>query len=271
MPTRLDLHLVATRAFPSRVKAQEAIRNGRISLNGRICRAPARAVAPTDTITIAAPNGPAFASHGGEKLEKAILAFGLSLDDLSVLDIGASTGGFTECALRHGARHVTAIDVGHDQLLPALRADPRVTSIEGLNARGLQLAHLNGCPVDAIVCDVSFISLSHILPKLPLLLSAEGWAVLLVKPQFEVGPAKIRRGGLANSPADHINVLRRIASQAAALGLAPRQLTHSPRLAPQKNIEYLLLLDRQPHPAPPPIDIGIAVREAFQAWRKARE
>lgn len=269
MTIRLDLHLVAIGAFTSRVKAQEAIRDGRIVLNGQLCRTPAKAVAPGDTISVTANETPTFASHGGEKLEKAIAAFGLSFAGLRVLDIGASTGGFTECALRHGARHVTAIDVGHKQLLPALQADPHVTSIEGLNARDLELAHIGGAPIDAIVCDVSFISLAHILPKLPLLLAAEGWAMLLVKPQFEVGPSKIRRGGLANSPADHLDVLSRIASQAVALGLVPLQLTHSPRLAPQKNIEYLLLLGRQPLPTLPPIDIGTAVLAAFEAWREA--
>lgn len=271
MTTRLDLHLVASGAFTSRVKAQEAIRSGRVTLNGRTCRTPAKAVSPQDSISVAAQKVPDFASHGGEKLEKAIRTFCLSLDGLRVLDIGASTGGFTECALRHGASHVFAIDVGHDQLLPELRANPRVTTIEGLNARYLQLAHLNDTPVDAIVCDVSFISLTHILPKIPNLLTAEGWAVMLVKPQFEVGPSKIRRGGLANSPNDHLEVLNRILTLAENLSLTPLRLTHSPRLAPLKNIEYLLLLSRQQPPTPQPIDPSCAVNDAFRAWRNAGE
>lgn len=269
MATRLDTYLVNTAAFPSRVKAKEAILEGRVSVNGSICRTPAKAIGDLDRVEITATASPAFASHGGEKLEKAITEFALSFAQLRVLDIGASTGGFTECALRHGAAHVYAIDVGHDQLLPSLRTDPRVSSFEGLNIRALQLSHLDGTPVDAIVCDVSFISLSFVIPTLPRFLNDQGWAVLLVKPQFEVGPSKIRRGGLANSPADHHEVLQRIISQAESLNLAPLRLTYSPRLAPQKNIEYLLLLSRQPHLNPQPIDIDGTIRGAFAAWRKS--
>lgn len=269
MTERLDIHLVALGTFPSRVKAQEAIRAGRVALNGRACRTPAQPVTPTDTIEVTPTQAPSFASHGGEKLEKAIQVFGISFTNLRVLDIGASTGGFTECALRHGAAHVYAIDVGHDQLLPSLRTDPRVSSFEGLNIRALQPSHLDNIPVDAVVCDVSFISLSFVIPTLPRFLNDHGWAVLLVKPQFEVGPSKIRRGGLANSPADHLEVLQRIISQAESLGLAPLRLTYSPRLAPQKNIEYLLLISRQPHPTPQPIDINGIIRSAFAAWRKS--
>lgn len=269
MATRLDTYLVNTAAFPSRVKAKEAILEGRVSVNGSICRTPAKAIGDSDRVEIAATSAPAFASHGGEKLEKAITEFALSFAQLRVLDIGASTGGFTECALRHGAAHVYAIDVGHDQLLPSLRTDPRVSSFEGLNIRALQLSHLDGTPVDAIVCDVSFISLSFVIPTLPRFLNDHGWAVLLVKPQFEVGPSKIRRGGLANSPADHHEVLQRTISQAESLGLAPLRLTYSPRLAPQKNIEYLLLLSRQPQLNPLPIDIDGIIRSAFAAWRKS--
>ena len=269
MASRLDTYLVTTDAFSSRVKAKEAILSGQIVLNGNVCRTPAKVISPGDKVEVVSPSTPTFASHGGEKLEKAIATFSLVLSALRVLDIGASTGGFTECALRHGANHVYAIDVGHNQLLPSLRADPRVTAIEGLNVRDLQLTHLDNRPVNAIVCDVSFISLSFVLHKLPQLLHDPGWAALLVKPQFEVGPSRIRRGGLANSPADHLEVLQRITDQAIKLNLLPLGITHSPRLSRQKNIEYLLHVGYPAASNESSINIPAAVDLAFHEWRNS--
>ena len=230
MASRLDTYLVTTDAFSSRVKAKEAILSGQIVLNGNVCRTPAKVISASDKVEVVSPSTPTFASHGGEKLEKAIATFSLALSTLRVLDIGASTGGFTECALRHGASHVYAIDVGHDQLLPSLR---------------------------------------FVLPKLPQLLHEPGWAALLVKPQFEVGPSRIRRGGLANTPADHLEVLQRITDQAMKLNLLPLGITHSPRLSRQKNIEYLLHVGYPAASNESSINIPAAVDLAFHEWRNS--
>ncbi len=191
MRKRADIVLVERGFFPSRARAQAAIAAGLVSVGGVALRKPSEEVADDARIAAEAPHP--WVSRGGVKLTAALDAFGLDPAGLVCLDVGASTGGFTDVLLARGARHVVAIDVGHGQLAERLAADPRVHSFEGLDARALTRDHLGEAP-GAIVCDVSFISQRLVLPHVLALAAPQAWLVTLVKPQFEVGPAEILKG-----------------------------------------------------------------------------
>ena len=198
---RLDELLVGRGLFASRSRARDAIERGTVTVEGTVARKPGQAVLPDAEIAVSDP-AQAYVSRAALKLAAGLDRFGLDPAGREALDIGTSTGGFTQVLLERGAAHVTAIDVGHGQIHPDLAADPRVTVIEGLNARDLTAADLAGRVPDFIVSDVSFISLKLALPPALELAKAGAKAVLLVKPQFEAGRAAIGKGGLLKNPAE---------------------------------------------------------------------
>lgn len=260
MATRLDLEMVARQIASSRSAAQLLIEQGAVLLNGSVCTKAARKVNERDEIAIEQGRELQFVSQGGEKLAHAIQQFSLSFEGLRVLDIGSSTGGFTDCALRHGAKCVYALDVGTEQLHESLRNDPRIHLHENLHIKDASLDILDGSPTDTVVCDVSFISLTHVLPRIHELLRVDGWAVCLVKPQFEVGPNLLTKNGIAKHPQSHIQAIKRVMDQAKIHQLAPQALCYSPLGGHGKNIEYLLHL--QHYGAVEAIDVEAIVANA---------
>ena len=191
MRKRADIVLVERGFFQSRTRAQAAIAAGLVSVGGVALSKPSEEVADDAPIAAGAPHP--WVSRGGVKLAAALDAFGLDPSGLGCLDVGASTGGFTDVLLTRGARRVVAVDVGHGQIDKRLAADPRVHSLEGLDARALTPEHIGQAP-GAIVCDVSFISQRLVLPHVLTLAARPAWLVSLVKPQFEVGPGRDRQG-----------------------------------------------------------------------------
>jgi 23S rRNA (cytidine1920-2'-O)/16S rRNA (cytidine1409-2'-O)-methyltransferase len=189
---RLDALVVERGLAPTRERARAVILAGLVTVNGRAVTKAGAGVDPGANIALTAPDHP-YVGRGGLKLAHALDTFGIRVDERCCLDVGASTGGFTDVLLRRGARSVVALDVGHGQLDWTLRTDPRVVVIERFNARALTLAELPG-PVDLVVIDVSFISLRQILPVIPPLLTPGADVVALVKPQFEAGRAEVRKG-----------------------------------------------------------------------------
>jgi 23S rRNA (cytidine1920-2'-O)/16S rRNA (cytidine1409-2'-O)-methyltransferase len=242
---RLDELLVARGLAESRAAAARLILAGRVRLAGGAAAKAGALVAPDAALELveAAP----YVSRGGEKLAGALAAFGLALADRVCLDVGASTGGFTDALLARGARRVYAVDVGRGQLHPRLRGDPRVVVLEGVNARRLDAARLDPAPTLATV-DVSFISLEKVLPAVAASLAAPGQIVALVKPQFEVGRGRVGKGGVVRDPALHREAVRQVAAAAGRLGLAVAGVAPSPLRGPKGNREFFLLLARDPDP-----------------------
>jgi len=182
-----------------------------------------------------------YVSRGGVKLEKALQEFSIEVGDKVVLDVGASTGGFSDCLLAHGARRVYAVDVGYGQLDWKLRNDPRVVVLEKRNIRYLEGEELSDPPQIATI-DVSFISLRLVLPKVQKLLTPYGEIVALIKPQFEVGKGKVGKGGVVRSGEEHRRVIEEIKEAAVALKLEVRGVTESPLLGPKGNREFFIYL-----------------------------
>ena len=242
MTERLDTALVTRGICSTRNRAKTSISEGNVTVNGIVCFKPAQAVSDADTLNLLHPLQ--FVGRGGLKLAYALAEFRLQVAGKSCLDIGASTGGFTDCMLQNGASHVLAVDVGHDQLAPELRADSRVTVLEGMDIRDLPL-DTNGLPVDFAACDASFISLRHILPVLPPLLKDGGQAVMLVKPQFEAGRGAIGKNGIVRDAKVRQQVLRDIRNVAAEVGLIPMADCESPIKGGSGNTEFLLLLEKK--------------------------
>jgi 23S rRNA (cytidine1920-2'-O)/16S rRNA (cytidine1409-2'-O)-methyltransferase len=247
---RLDQLLVARGLCPSRELAQRAILAGRVTVDGRSGTKAGTRV-PTDArVEVAVPER--FVSRGGYKLEHALDAFGLEAKGLQAVDVGASTGGFTDCLLQRGAVRVFAIDVGQGLLAWKLRQDTRVVVMERVNARHLAPAAFPSpfVPLDLAVVDCSFISLRLVLPPLPPLLAAGGRIVALIKPQFEAGKAEADRGrGVIRDPKVHERVLRELTGFVDNLGgLRWRQVVESPILGGAGNKEYLVLLEKTDGP-----------------------
>lgn len=242
---RLDLLLVERGLAESRSLAQRLIMAGRVRVDGQVATKPSQAVSPESQVTVEA--GPRYVSRGGEKLEAALDGFGVEVEGLVCADVGASTGGFTDCLLQRGAAKVYAIDVGRGQLHWKLRQDPRVVVMEGVNAR-----HLESLPepVHLVTADVAFISLRLLLPNFSRWLVPEGQAVLLVKPQFEAGPESVGRGGVVRDPAVWRRVLLEVAEAAATAGLAPQGALRSPVRGPKGNVEFLLWCRKGVSPVP---------------------
>ena len=240
--TRLDLLLFEKGLAPSREKAKALIMAGQVFVNQVKIDKPGTLVDSTSLVEIKGSILP-YVSRGGLKLEKAIRVFALDIKDKVVMDIGASTGGFTDCALQNGARKVYAIDVGYGQLDWSLRQDPRVINLERINARYLNPEIIPEF-VDIITIDVSFISLEKILPVLQPFLKVNGWVLALIKPQFEAGREKVGKKGVVKDPAIHKEVIGRITQKAFEIGYTPRGLDFSPITGPEGNIEYLLWLEK---------------------------
>ena len=232
--------------FESREKAKRAIMAGQVQVNGHPARKPSDAVKPGDDLKLTAAEK--FVSRGGLKLEHALNEFALNVSELTALDLGASTGGFTDCLLQAGAERVFAVDVGQGQLAWKLRRDRRVVVMEKTNARHLTPDKFPKPfrPFDLVVADCSFISLRKILPPAVALLKPDGKIVALIKPQFEAGKAEADRGaGVIRDPAVHERVLDELrAFVAAQPGLEWRQLTESPLLGPAGNKEFLVLIEK---------------------------
>ncbi|MCC7374881.1 MAG: TlyA family RNA methyltransferase [Verrucomicrobiales bacterium] len=243
---RLDQRLVELGLCESREKAQRAIVAGTVQLNGQRADKPGRKVRSDDQVTLEA--GERYVSRGGHKLEHALQSFQLQVNGWRALDVGASTGGFTDCLLQHGAASVDAVDVGRGQLAWKLRQDPRVRVHEGVNARHLTERHfpVPFVPFDLAVADCSFISLRKILPPVEPLIRAGGRVVALIKPQFEAGREDADRGrGVISDPAIHARVI----DELRAFALASTRLqwlghTESPLLGPAGNKEFLALLEK---------------------------
>ncbi|WP_119271549.1 TlyA family RNA methyltransferase [Taklimakanibacter deserti] len=240
--TRLDEALVARGLYQTRSRARDAIKRGTVTVDGLIVTKPAQPVADDAVIAIA-DAARAYVSRAALKLKHALGHFGLSPQGLHCLDIGASTGGFSEVLLEHGARHVTAIDVGHGQFVRALSHDPRVTLWEGLNARDLAPQHVRK-PLQFIVCDVSFISLKLALPR-ALDLAAPGARLMaLIKPQFEAGRAALGRDGVVKDELVHRQICDDIASWLRVRDWSVIGLEPSPLAGGSGNREFLIAAEK---------------------------
>jgi 23S rRNA (cytidine1920-2'-O)/16S rRNA (cytidine1409-2'-O)-methyltransferase len=244
---RLDALLVQKGLVESREKARALILAGQVDVNGRGAQKAGTMVDVASDVRVIGPEHP-WASRGGIKLAHALDAFGIDVTGALGLDIGASTGGFTDVLLQRGARHVIALDVGHGQLHWKLRTDSRVTVIEGANARHLTRADLPdiGEGVDFVSIDVSFISLALIFPVLPALLAPGARIVALVKPQFEAGRRDVGKKGVVSDPVVHHRVVAEVTAAAAAVGLERLALVDSPITGAQGNREFLMLLEARP-------------------------
>ncbi|MDL2234798.1 TlyA family RNA methyltransferase [Christensenellaceae bacterium OttesenSCG-928-L17] len=240
---RADVFVFQAGLTESREKAHALIMAGKVRINGKRVEKPGMDV-PTDAHAEIEENAIPFVSRGGLKLEKAVLEFQLSLQGYVSADIGASTGGFTDCMLQHGAKHVYAIDVGYGQLDWRLRNDERVTVMERTNARNMQLDWFQA-PLDFASIDVSFISLKLILPALYTCLRDNAQVVALIKPQFEAGRADVGKHGVVRDPVIHRRVCETVLADAKALGFSCKNLTFSPITGPKGNIEFLALLQKE--------------------------
>ena len=237
---RLDVLLVARGLFPSREKAKASIMAGIVSVNGQMMDKAGTPVSEDAIIDIKANLCP-FVGRGGLKLAKALDEFNLNIEGKIALDIGASTGGFTDCMLQNGAKKVYAIDVGYGLLDYSLRNNPQVVPIEKTNIRYLDV-DLMLDPIEFISIDVSFISLSLVLPIASKILEENGQMVCLVKPQFEAGKDQVGKGGIVRDKSIHIQVIEKVIASAQEEGLKVEGLTYSPVKGAKGNIEYLLLL-----------------------------
>jgi 23S rRNA (cytidine1920-2'-O)/16S rRNA (cytidine1409-2'-O)-methyltransferase len=236
---RLDQLITERGLAPSRERARALILAGQVTVDGAaVTKAGAQVDASAD-VALVEPDHP-WVGRGGIKLAHALDTFHIDVSGREALDIGASTGGFTDVLLQRGATRVVALDVGHGQLDWTLRNDPRVVVIEHFNARHLTLADLPG-PVDLVVIDVSFISLRQILPVVPAVLRPGADVIALVKPQFEAGRAEVRKG-VIHDEAVHARVLDETSAAAAAIGLTRVASTPSPITGQKGNIEFLLHL-----------------------------
>lgn len=242
MKKRLDQLLLERNAFPSREKARTAIMTGRILVNGNKELKAGTSVSDDAEIEILGHDLP-YVSRGGLKLEKAVKAYDLDLKGKVMMDIGASTGGFTDCALQNGAAKVYAVDVGYGQLAWKLRSDSRVVVLEKQNARYLTTEQVPET-VDVITTDASFISLKKLLPHLKNFLKEEGIFVVLIKPQFEAGRENVGKKGVVRDPKIHEEVLSDLLTFFHEQELALVRLTYSPIRGPEGNREYLAVLKK---------------------------
>jgi 23S rRNA (cytidine1920-2'-O)/16S rRNA (cytidine1409-2'-O)-methyltransferase len=236
---RLDTVLTERGTFPSRTAAAAAVRAGevRVGADGPFALKPGQLVEPEADLIVS--EGVRFVSRGGIKLENALVALGIEVTGRDCLDVGASTGGFTDCLLQRGATRVAAVDVGHGELDWRLRNDSRMTVIERLNARSLEPGDLPFTPSLATI-DVSFISLAKVLPAVAGVLSDDGEIVALVKPQFELGPKRVGKGGVVREAAARRDALASVAEAARFLGLAVRGFASSGLPGPKGNRETFI-------------------------------
>ncbi|MCR5029859.1 MAG: TlyA family RNA methyltransferase [Selenomonadaceae bacterium] len=237
---RLDVLLVKRGLAETREKAKTTLMAGLVLVNGQKIDKAGTMVKEDAELRLLG-NALPYVSRGGLKLEKAMEVFGISLDGKVAADIGASTGGFTDCALQRGAAKVFAIDVGYGQLAWKLRSDPRVVNMERTNIRYVRPEDV-GELIDFASIDVAFISLTKVLEPVKALLGAKGEVVALVKPQFEAGRENVGKKGVVRDPEAHKTVIREVAAYSREIGFFPAGLTFSPIKGPEGNIEYLLHL-----------------------------
>ena len=243
---RLDVELVRRGLAPSRERAVEQIAAGRVLVAGTHADKASRLVSPAEPVTVAGP-GPRFVSRAGDKLDAALDRFGIEVQGRDALDAGASTGGFTDCLLSRGAASVVAVDVGRGQLDSRLRSDARVTVLEGVNVRSLDLAALEraGRPFELVVADLSFISLRTVAPALLGLAGPGSDLVLLVKPQFEAGRAEASRGkGVITDPAVRARAVEEVVARYVEAGARLAGTMDSPVPGAAGNVEALVHLVR---------------------------
>lgn len=264
---RVDQALLARGLAPSRERAQAIIEAGLAYLNGAPVKKASQRVAEADTLEVRGEACP-YVSRGGFKLEKALASFHVEVGGLVALDVGASTGGFTDVLLQGGAAMVYAVDVGTSQLDPRLAADPRVVKMEQTNARSLSREMFAPVPSIAVM-DVSFISIAKILPALRNVLGESGRVISLVKPQFEAGRSQLGKRGVISNPAVHERVLRDVAAFAPECGWRVRAFDYSPIAGTQGNLEFLadLVPDDGATQSPSPQQIRELVRSAHAALR----
>ncbi len=241
--TRLDAVLVARGLAASRERARALILAGQVRVNGAMISKAGAPVDPDAEVTLVEPDHP-YVGRGGVKLAHALETFGIKVAGRLALDVGASTGGFTDVLLRRGAPRVVALDVGHGQLDWKLRSDPRVIVLERINARTLTPNQLptGARAFDVVTMDVSFISVRQILPSIVPLLRPDADVVVLVKPQFEAGREEVGKGGLVRDPDVHTRVVEEVTAAASALGLTRIAMTESPITGTEGNREFLLHL-----------------------------
>jgi len=236
---RLDQAVTDAGLVESRSRARAMILAGDVLVNGAAVLQAGKPIGTADVVELRVK--PKFVSRGGDKLDHALTVFDLDVTDFLCADLGASTGGFTDCLLQRGVAHITAIDVGYGQLDVRLRNDSRVTVVERVNVRFPQVDLLD---LDLVVIDVSFISLNLIFPTTVAALRNGGWCVPLIKPQFEVGKGEVGKGGVVRDTATHRRVVERVLDEAEAHGLTALDLTRSPVIGPAGNMEFLALLSR---------------------------
>ena len=236
---RLDVELFERGLCKSRERARQLIKNGFVTVDGRTCSKPAFTVTEENVLEVTGEDH-SYVGRGGLKLEKAVGSFAVDLKDRVCLDIGASTGGFTEVMLSGGASKVYALDVGHGQLAPELASDERVVNMENTNIRESVINDFDK-PISFIATDVSFISLKLVLPKIKELLAENGDAVVLIKPQFECGKSAVGKGGIVKDKKYHYEAAKNVISCAAEYGLVCESITTSPVKGGDGNTEFLAL------------------------------
>lgn len=241
---RVDKLLVERGLAPSRARAQALVMAGAVLVGEQRVEKPSETYPPDAPLRVRGAEDPAsrYVGRGGLKMEHALREFAIDPEGFTCLDVGASTGGFTDCLLQHGARRVVALDVGHNQLDWRLRSDARVEVREGVNARSLAPEDFDE-RFDLITMDVSFISATKILPALVPLLKTGGLTVVLIKPQFEVGRGEVGKGGVVRDPAQHARVVEEVNACARSLGFEVRGTTESPVTGAEGNREFLALYE----------------------------
>lgn len=239
---RIDKLIVDRGLAPSRTRAQALVMAGVVLVDEQLVKKPSEVFLPAANIRLKGDGDPAarYVSRGGLKLEAALREFRIVVNNLNCLDVGSSTGGFTDCLLQHGARRVFAIDVGHNQCDWRLRNDPRVELREGVNARYLKPEDFE-YKFDLATIDVAFISATKILPAVVPLLLDSGKIIQLIKPQFEVGKGEVGKGGIVKDPAQHQRVVAEVNSAAEQLGLRVAGVIDSPIHGADGNVEFLAL------------------------------
>lgn len=241
---RLDKYLIENNFFTSREKAQKAIKHNTVKVNGVVVTKASMDITETMEVEVIDIFNK-YVSMGGLKLEKAIEDFALDFQGKSVLDIGSSTGGFTDCALQHGASHVVSVDVGSNQLVESLRNDQRVLSFENKDFRDLTPADVQGQQFDFIVSDVSFISLTYILPYCRQFLKPDGKMMFLIKPQFEAGPSFVSRNGIVTDEKGYKVAINKVVSEALNQQFCLNNLSVSTLFELHKNVEFLAMFSLQ--------------------------
>jgi 23S rRNA (cytidine1920-2'-O)/16S rRNA (cytidine1409-2'-O)-methyltransferase len=241
---RLDMLLVDRGLVESREQARRLIMAGAVVVNEQRVDKAGALIVQSATIRVKDEARSRYVSRGGYKLEAALQAFALDIQGIIALDVGASTGGFTDCLLQHGAARVYAVDVGYGQLAWSLRQDPRVVSLERRNIRLLDAAVLPETPSLAVI-DASFISLTLVVPKVVELIAQNGMIIALVKPQFEVGKGKVGKGGVVRDPTLHAGVLAHLQAHAEQWKVDVKGVVESPLLGPKGNKEFLLYLQKR--------------------------